>query len=155
MELYCWSSNNPVNLFKKKSKECLAELKNWSKDEFNGRKMKLKQLTNKLKEIRNRCGHFDSGDELLKTDGEIFWKQKSRVEWLREGDKNTKFFHSKASARRQKNMICGLEDENGNWIEEVKDVDRMFCEYFTKIFTATNPSLCQINIALSDLPAKV
>lgn len=31
----------------------------------------------------------------------------------------------------------------------------MFCEYFTNIFTTTNPSLSQMNITLSDLPAKV
>ena len=74
---------------------------------------------------------------------------------MREGDKNTKFFHSKASAIRKKNRISGLEDENGKWLEEVDDVERMVCEYFTNIFTTTNPSSGQISTALSNLPAKV
>ena len=36
------------------------------------------------------------------------WKLKSRIDWLKEGDANTKFFHSFASARRVSKSIWGL-----------------------------------------------
>ncbi|XP_077251854.1 uncharacterized protein LOC143891091 [Tasmannia lanceolata] len=48
---------------------------------------------------------------------EITWRQKSRSRWLKEGDKNTAFFHSVASARRRGNWIHSL-NINGVWCEE-------------------------------------
>ena len=49
---------------------------------------------------------------------EIFWRQKSRELWLKEGDKNTRFFHKMANAHRRNfleklraNGVC-LKGEN-------------------------------------------
>lgn len=36
--------------------------------------------------------------------------------------------------------------------EEVEGVERLFCEYFQNIFTTTNPSQAQLDVALTDLP---
>ena len=47
-----WSRGNRVDLFKKKSKESLAELKLWSNKEFKGRRNKLEKLKERLKTIR-------------------------------------------------------------------------------------------------------
>ncbi|XP_026435147.1 uncharacterized protein LOC113332862 [Papaver somniferum] len=39
-------------------------------------------------------------------------KQKSRIQWVKEGSTNTNFFHSNIKIRQRKNMICELEDES-------------------------------------------
>ena len=39
---------------------------------------------------------------------EISWRHKSRVRWLKEGDKYTKFFHQMANANRKNNSIESL-----------------------------------------------
>ncbi|KAK0599556.1 hypothetical protein LWI29_006326 [Acer saccharum] len=39
------------------------------------------------------------------------WKQKSRVKWLLEDDRNTRFFHSVASGRRRMNLIENIAFE--------------------------------------------
>lgn len=39
---------------------------------------------------------------------EILWLQKSRNDWLRYGDGNTKFFYTLTLVRRRRNMIDSL-----------------------------------------------
>lgn len=41
------------------------------------------------------------------------WHQRSRVQWLSEGDKSTQFFHLRASMRRRKNLIKALQRPDG------------------------------------------
>jgi hypothetical protein len=55
--------------------------------------------------------------EILLEQEEIHWLQHSRVNWLSQGDKNTRFFHQFASARRNKNMIKRLKDDSKEWVE--------------------------------------
>ena len=44
---------------------------------------------------------------------EKIWQQQSRIQWLKGGDQNTKFFHGVSTQRKQRNFIKGLRDENG------------------------------------------
>ena len=44
---------------------------------------------------------------------EIFWMQKSRLQWLRSGDRNTKFFHAVTKNRRAQNKILSLVNNEG------------------------------------------
>ncbi|KAM7494983.1 hypothetical protein LguiB_029592 [Lonicera macranthoides] len=37
-----------------------------------------------------------------------YWKQRSKIFWLRAGDTNSKVFHRYASTRRSKNIITSL-----------------------------------------------
>ena len=40
---------------------------------------------------------------------EIFWRQKSRMLYIKEGDNNTKFFHKMANSHRRNNHLRTLE----------------------------------------------
>ncbi|XP_071914055.1 uncharacterized protein [Coffea arabica] len=44
---------------------------------------------------------------------EVFWGQKARINWLREGDKNTGYFHAVVAGRRKRNTITTLQKAGG------------------------------------------
>lgn len=58
---------------------------------------------NKLKNEINTLLHHE----------EVFWRQRSRSIWLKARDKNTRFFHQRASQRHMKKSIDGLNDKEG------------------------------------------
>ena len=68
------------------------------------------------------------------------WKQRSRNRWLKQGDRNTKYFHCRANQRNQQNLIAGLEDEIGVWVEDEDGMGKVVEGYFEQIFTSSNPS---------------
>ncbi|KAK3211646.1 hypothetical protein Dsin_016352 [Dipteronia sinensis] len=71
---------------------------------------------------------------------ERYWSQRAKVEWLRNGDRNTRFFHSKASVRKARNKIKGLVVEGGNWKVAAIDLERITCHYFDNLFKSCNPT---------------
>ncbi|KAK8356488.1 hypothetical protein V6Z12_A05G357200, partial [Gossypium hirsutum] len=62
------------------------------------------------------------------------WAQRSRSKWLREGDRNTRYFHSKATGRLKKNFIEKLKDMNGNWVTSSNDISQVAKNYFLGLF---------------------
>ena len=84
---------------------------------------------------------------------EMFWKQKSRIFWLREGDRNTKFFHALIKQRRARNRITQLLDANGNVIEDEEGLVTIATSYFRQIFEASNPE--DIEEALSEVSSTI
>ncbi|XP_058757456.1 uncharacterized protein LOC131630719 [Vicia villosa] len=78
-------------------------------------------------------------DKLLQTE-EIMWRQRSRALWLKYGDKNSKFFHGKASQRRKTNLIKKIKDENGYWWRGHDNYERILVTYFTDIFSSSFPT---------------
>ena len=60
--------------------------------------------------------------------------------WITDGDRNTSFFHQKASNRRQRNTIHGLTDDSGVWQEDGQIVENIILDYFSNIFKTNGPT---------------
>jgi hypothetical protein len=75
---------------------------------------------------------MDRMDELLYRE-EMMWLQRSRIAWLKEGDRNTSYFHRQAIWRARKNRIKKLRDINGNWHESRSELEQMAFNFFQEL----------------------
>ena len=94
----------------------------WNRETFGHVRITLEK---KLKELHKaeEMGLYNSNPDCilqlhddiqaLKLKEETMWKQRSRNNWLKDGDSNTKFFHSRATQQNKQNYIMGLEGKNG------------------------------------------
>ncbi|KAK8590506.1 hypothetical protein V6N13_057399 [Hibiscus sabdariffa] len=70
---------------------------------------------------------------------EQYWAQRSRVSWLRYGDRNSAYFHARASGRKKKNRIWGLFDEADVWTDTPDEAADVAVRYFEALFTSSQP----------------
>ncbi|XXG59627.1 hypothetical protein AAC387_Pa04g1678 [Persea americana] len=63
----------------------------------------------------------------------IHWKQSSRIPWLNEGNKNTKFFHQSAKVRSSFNSINHISVD-GNHTDDLLTIKSQAMDFFSKLF---------------------
>jgi hypothetical protein len=63
-------------------------------------------------------------DELLYRE-EMMCLQMSPISWLKEGDRNTKFFHRKAATRAKKNTIKRLQNDDNQLTQDRKKMETL------------------------------
>ena len=68
------------------------------------------------------------------------WHQRAKHMWITDGDRNTSFFHQKASNRKQRNTIHGLTDDTGVWQEDDQTVENIILDNFSNIFETNRPT---------------
>lgn len=127
---------------------CRAKLEGWNKTEFGHVGRKISELQKHLEWIELQPTTLDIAQLMRNTRIELngwlekedaMWCQRSRLTWFQEGDRNTRFFHTKASARYKKNLIEGLMDANGVWQEEEQIIEEIVVDYYKNLFTTSNP----------------
>ncbi|XP_052114154.1 uncharacterized protein LOC127745460 [Arachis duranensis] len=83
--------------------------------------------------IKEQVLHQELNAVLLQE--ELLWYQKSREQWMRCGDRNTKFFHLQTVIRRKRNKIHGLFLEDGSWATETTTLEMVANSFFQKLFS--------------------
>ncbi|MDV3193919.1 MAG: hypothetical protein Q8835_02525 [Sweet potato little leaf phytoplasma] len=64
---------------------------------------------------------------------------RSQEDWLKEGDKNTKWVHSKASHRKKKNEIKGIFNKMGIWEENEEGIGKIANDHFKALLKSNHP----------------
>ncbi|XP_074318255.1 uncharacterized protein LOC141655056 [Silene latifolia] len=103
-------------------KACAKELQKWKKvnigkiglamDRKRRQLARLNEGSRDETEVKRRRKLIAELADLSRQE-EKYWRQRSRALWLRDGDRNTTFFHNKATDRRSKNHISKLKDDAG------------------------------------------
>ncbi|XP_061368310.1 uncharacterized protein LOC133311296 [Gastrolobium bilobum] len=111
---------------------------------------KKENLSRKIADIQQHRTHSDSQflqelekqvqidlDQTLVYE-ELLWFQKSRHSWLVDGDKNTRFYHSKAVIRRSINKVSRLRRDAQVWIEDPVELVDHVCRFFENLSQEEN-----------------
>ena len=74
---------------------------------------------------------------ILKLEEEL-WALKSRVGWVVEGDRNTKFFHTSTIVHRRTNKIVRLRNSVEEWISDNELIRLHIQQGFVDLFSTSH-----------------
>lgn len=121
----------------------MGSLQKWSRKKFGSVKKELEGLWKQLdallmqgKGVQDQEYQTVSRrmEEILYRE-EMILLQRSRIVWLREGDRNsTSFFHRKATWRHKKNRICRLQKTDGTWTENREEMANVATNFFKNLY---------------------
>ncbi|KAH7853442.1 hypothetical protein Vadar_002449 [Vaccinium darrowii] len=133
------------NLFQK-LKKCREALMPWSRKKFGNNKKRVKDLKAQLGIVQQKAFSEENfiQERALKEELEItllreemYQHQRSRLNWIMYGDKNTSFFHATVIQRRQRNQLSKIKDSEGNWISEENEINEHLYDYFSSLFKSS------------------
>nr|XP_027103245.1 uncharacterized protein LOC113724555 [Coffea arabica] len=127
-------------------KECRIALIEWNRTIKGNTKAKIQELKEQLKALREAGEMCNKGAtanlklQLSKAykEEELYWSQKSRSRWLKEGDKNTAYFHLSVMAKRKRNRISMLQKTNGELCRGEQEIEEELNKHYTELFTSTD-----------------
>lgn len=132
--------------FQQKLKYLKALIKNWNSTVFGNIFKEIKVLKSKMEEtqqkiiVEGRTDELSSQEQELQKQleercrqEEILWRQKSRITWLKEGERNTKFFHRSTIQRRMQNRIHHITNQQGEQVEQHEEIEQVLPDYFKSI----------------------
>jgi hypothetical protein len=65
---------------------------------------------------------------------ELKWKQWAKENWLKFGDRNTKYYHA-CGNQKKRSQILKIKDKDGRMCTSQEDIEATFVSYYKELFT--------------------
>ncbi|KAL0457146.1 UNVERIFIED_CONTAM: hypothetical protein Slati_1053800 [Sesamum latifolium] len=127
---------------------CQTRLSQWSTRVFKKDKQRVQRLEKRLSLVlhspmttaqQHEASAIRKELKDMAAFEETSWRQRSKALWLKEGDRNTGFFHRKASHMFQTNRISKLRNSTAAWLTETDDIQQSVVEYFRSVYACNRP----------------
>ncbi|KAL5558507.1 hypothetical protein UlMin_034718 [Ulmus minor] len=146
-----------------KLRSCASDLEQWNLESFRSLKSQVKKTKTAFDRVDKQLSSHNWKEHqrlekalvALRYKEERYWKQRSKDTWLKCGDRNSKFFHKKASARQAKNSISGLLDSNEKWCDTEQGMAQIIESHFETLFSSSSHSLVEFDRVLDTIDRKV
>ncbi|XP_039016262.1 uncharacterized protein LOC120146839 [Hibiscus syriacus] len=146
---------NPMTILFSKLKRLKVSLKSFNKENFSNilDRVKLKRLELEQQQIRTLKGEDSIVKEIglqadlnsLEEAEAYFFKQKAKVQWIRDGDKNSKFFHFIVACRNKRDTIRVSVDDRGCRLESFDSMSQEVLSFYTNLLGTVDSSLKEID----------
>ncbi|KAF7149622.1 hypothetical protein RHSIM_Rhsim02G0229500 [Rhododendron simsii] len=146
-----WESdmaNDNTSLVVRNLDKCKRNLQAWHRRKFKDIKEQIASLKNRIDAIQggpcSYTSNLEEGALLTKLNklweqDEMYWHQRSRLNYLRFGDRHNRFFHITATQRRQMNLILRLKNEREEWVTSPRGISDIISHHFHSIYTDVHP----------------
>jgi hypothetical protein len=146
-----WRVKTPCNgtwkSVRSKLKDSKGGLLEWQR--VHGRKgyQEIHKISEKLLRVQAMNDGSDLSslkkikDELAvkQKEEDVFWQQRARENWLRHGDKNTKYFQACMNQKKKANIIGAVTDVTRQKRESQEEIGEAFARYFQDLFNIDGP----------------
>ena len=138
-----WKNNEPLVPFLKKFAGLLSK---WNRETFHNIFRRKAELFARLEGVqkllsKGRYPHLIKMEARLRREmddvlnqEELLWFQKSRMDAIRDGDRNTRYFHLSTIIRRRRNRIEALRKDTGEWTFDPDELKNMVLSYWKSLF---------------------
>ncbi|KAM0913489.1 hypothetical protein ACQ4PT_012126 [Festuca glaucescens] len=148
-----------LNNLWKQLREVSADMKKWSFESFGSVRAEIKRLRSQLDSARTAAKLLGTSQEVRDLEKqlhdvfekeEIMYRQRSRQEWLKAGDKNTKYFQNRASHRRRKKTVRHLRRDDGSLCNTNEGMCSMALAFYNNLYASEGSSNGELVLNLMD-----